>query len=689
MKTLKKLTSLILAAAMSAGLFATAASAENTGVIDLNYDDFLYGYDSTYGYYIMGLPEKNKFVDGGTYTIEIPSKVKIAPKAEGSNVYEYNENADEQVISTIGNGAFGCDQVENTSTRQEMNTKLRVTVNSITFDADSEIKYIGGALSNDSGFGAWAKQAVFRGMTIKSPLVFPDSVKGLYRAVAWCNADEITTGKGLSQSGPYRWFEGVTVKDFNTYLLKFSAQFDTLFEKCNITDFNLLTVGDSDSYYKNISIGSGDFAETHNGYPVFVYDRQKARFNAEPSNFFNKTTVTLCSEKVKEKLFANLSGYNEDYAQSTYKDKVIVRDYTAYSAAREDANGQQYRLKFTVKNGGKAVCEGFDKTSPYGVPTGIDLIIPGTVDSTIEQEAPAKLTAVSDKAFINSNSSDNCINTLTIDESAEPVSIGYRSFAGLKTLTHVSLPGKTAHIGEQAFWDANAINSVTIGAANHADTLTIEKNAFGNCKRLISINLPENTVIKTNDVFYNCVGLSYVYLDGIINAPSDFCETSTKLSTKNKRVMVYTKSSDIEALGEKFGISEKNQDGTYTLTKTTTPVYLSVLPQIASLEHNSVCGIDEKNNSVQYSAIAVAYEGDDAENTKLYIAQYNQDELANVAMHDIGTLKTGLNVINLRDYKFLNLTNEYKLNDKYTYKAFLWNGNTITHLCDALTIVNN
>lgn len=681
MKTLKKLTSLVLAAAMSASLFTAAASAEDSGVIDLNYDDFLYGYDSTYGYYIMGLPEAKKFEDGKTYTIEIPSKVKLAPKAEGSNMYVYNENAEERVIKTIGNGAFGADQIENTQTRKEMNTSLKITVNSITFDANSEIENIGGV----GGFGAWAQQAVFRGMTIKSPLVFPDSVKFIYRAMAWCSADEITMGKGMSESSSYRWFESVTVKNFNTYLKKFSTTFDELFPKCAITNFNLFIDGDSDTYYKHITTGS----QVHNGYPVFVYDIDNKHFNADPKTFFDKTTITLCSEKVKDNLFNNINGYDESKTYDEYKDKVIVRDYTTYSPETEDANGQKYRLIFTVKNGGKAVCEGFDKTSPYGVPTGIDLVIPGTVDSTIEGEKAADLTAVSDKAFINSNCSDNCINTLTIGESTEPVSLGYRSFAGLKALTKVSLPGKTTYIGEQAFWDANAINIVEIGGTNNADALTIAKQAFGNCKRMISINLPANVVINTNDVFYNCVGLSYVYLNGVINAPSDFCETSSALSTKNKKVMVYAKSEDAAALAAKFGISEKNQDGTYTLTKTTTPVYLSALPQTASLEHNSICGIDEKNNSVQYSAIAVAYEDADAENTKLYIAQYNKDGLANIAVCDIGTLKTGLNVINLRNYKFMQLTNDYKLNDKYTYKAFLWNGENIAPLCDALTIVNN
>ena len=43
---------------------------------------------------------------------------------------------------------------------------------------------------------------------------------------------------------------------------------------------------------------------------------------------------------------------------------------------------------------------------------------------------------------------------------------------------------------------------------------------------------------------------------------------------------------------------------------------------------------------------------------------------------------------NIKEF-YVNCDIFYKLNDKYTYKAFLWNGENNAPLCDALTIVNN
>ena len=132
-----------------------------------------------------------------------------------------------------------------------------------------------------------------------------------------------------------------------------------------------------------------------------------------------------------------------------------------------------------------------DKTTLLAYPS-------ATGDVTI----PDSVTEIGDDAFYNCDA----LTSVTIPNSV--TEIGDDAFENCGSLTSVTIPDSVTSIGSSAFYDCSSLESVTIGNS----VTYIGSCAFYNCSSLESVTIGDSVTSIGSSAFYNCSSLESVYI---------------------------------------------------------------------------------------------------------------------------------------------------------------------------------
>ena len=80
------------------------------------------------------------------------------------------------------------------------------------------------------------------------------------------------------------------------------------------------------------------------------------------------------------------------------------------------------------------------------------------------------------------------------------------------TRTQYTIPSSVTSIGDGAFYNCSALETVTFG--DNSKLVIIGNEAFYNCSNLTSIKIPSSVIFIGSSAFSNCSNLSSVYIDG-------------------------------------------------------------------------------------------------------------------------------------------------------------------------------
>lgn len=121
------------------------------------------------------------------------------------------------------------------------------------------------------------------------------------------------------------------------------------------------------------------------------------------------------------------------------------------------------------------------------------------------------------------------------------ITIQNDAFYNCKNLTNIEIPGSVTAIAYEAFWGCSSLKNVTI-----PDNVTeIKSETFGNCNSLTNIIIPNNVKSIKNDAFYNCTSL----MELIVDSDNEFYSSEDgMLFDKNLENLIYCpegKSGDI------------------------------------------------------------------------------------------------------------------------------------------------
>ena len=101
---------------------------------------------------------------------------------------------------------------------------------------------------------------------------------------------------------------------------------------------------------------------------------------------------------------------------------------------------------------------------------------------------------LTDQTSIGEQTFGNCYNLTSIYIPNSVTSIGYDTFRECRSLTSCTIGSGVTSIGEQAFYGCGSLtrlNSDVYGVLNLPNSVTtIENEAFGDCTRLTSVNIP-------------------------------------------------------------------------------------------------------------------------------------------------------------------------------------------------------
>lgn len=90
-------------------------------------------------------------------------------------------------------------------------------------------------------------------------------------------------------------------------------------------------------------------------------------------------------------------------------------------------------------------------------------------------------------------------------------SIGKAAFGVCKALTSVTIPESVTHIGDMAFWECGALTSVTIPNG----VVSIGEQAFLECRALTSVTIPESVTSIGLMAFYNCHAITQLTFNAV------------------------------------------------------------------------------------------------------------------------------------------------------------------------------
>ena len=132
-----------------------------------------------------------------------------------------------------------------------------------------------------------------------------------------------------------------------------------------------------------------------------------------------------------------------------------------------------------------------DKTTLLAYPS-------ATGDVTI----PDSVTEIGDDAFYNCDA----LTSVTIPNSV--TEIGDDAFENCGSLTSVTIPDSVTSIGSSAFYDCSSLESVTIGNS----VTYIGSCAFYNCSSLESVTIPDSVTSIDSSAFWDCSSLTSVHI---------------------------------------------------------------------------------------------------------------------------------------------------------------------------------
>ena len=86
--------------------------------------------------------------------------------------------------------------------------------------------------------------------------------------------------------------------------------------------------------------------------------------------------------------------------------------------------------------------------------------------------------------------------------------IGTEAFGDCKTLTSITIPNSVTTIGPAAFWYCPNLSKVTLGT----NVKSIAASAFAGCTSLTTINLPKGITTIEESAFYDCISLTSIVI---------------------------------------------------------------------------------------------------------------------------------------------------------------------------------
>ena len=146
-------------------------------------------------------------------------------------------------------------------------------------------------------------------------------------------------------------------------------------------------------------------------------------------------------------------------------------------------------------------------------------------------------------------------------------SIGEKAFYCCETLKTVSIGKGAVTVGEEAFRGCPALDDLTISES--AENRTLEDHAFGGCKSLSAVVIPNKVTVKDN-VFLHCTGLRSITLgkDTVVEGKygtagfpdnievhftgtlADWCNEATRIDTLSRSYSLYVMSNNKDTLVE-------------------------------------------------------------------------------------------------------------------------------------------
>ena len=111
--------------------------------------------------------------------------------------------------------------------------------------------------------------------------------------------------------------------------------------------------------------------------------------------------------------------------------------------------------------------------------------------------------------------------------------IGDWAFGRCKSLTNINIPNSVTTIGKSAFWGCESLTSINIPNS----VTTIEDSAFGDCASLTNINIPNNVTTIGDCGFWDCKSLTNINIPNSVTTigKSAFrlCKSLTSINIPN------------------------------------------------------------------------------------------------------------------------------------------------------------
>ena len=141
---------------------------------------------------------------------------------------------------------------------------------------------------------------------------------------------------------------------------------------------------------------------------------------------------------------------------------------------------------------------------------------------------PASVTSIGSYAFYDCNA----LETVTFAENSQLTTIGDRAFRNCRSLTRIAIPASVTTIGQEAFKRDEALETVTF--AENSQLTTIGYRAFAECYSLTRIAIPASVTTIGQDAFSDCNALKTVTFadhSKITNIHGDSFALCAKLKT--------------------------------------------------------------------------------------------------------------------------------------------------------------